>query len=125
MSRPGELKDGTPSYKDYTTSRNNRYQNPDSAQKNKPVAPANVLHWFNAPPGIDEQRVVDIFTKLGAKPPSKCKLFPKKCKLFNLKILAIKKKNNLKIKFILLKPKNALQVLPNGIISLIASKLYC
>ena len=84
VNRPGELKDGTPSYRDYTTSRNNRFQTPDAAQKNKPVAPANVLHWFNAPPGMDEQKIVDIFVGSGAKAPNKVKIFPKKCKTSSL-----------------------------------------
>jgi heterogeneous nuclear ribonucleoprotein L len=82
VSRPGELKDGTPSYRDYTNSRNNRFQSTDAAQRNKPVAPANVLHWFNGPPGMDEQKVIDIFVGSGAKPPNKVKIFlkrPEKC----------------------------------------------
>ena len=77
--RPSDLRDGTPSYKEYMYSRNNRYQTPDAAQKNKPVAPSNVLHWFNAPPGMDENRIIEIFTKLG-RFFQKCKMFAKKCK---------------------------------------------
>ena len=83
VNRASELKDGTPSYKDYTTSRNNRFQTPDAAQKNKPVAPSNVLHWFNAPPDMNEQKISDIFAKSGAKVPNKVKIFPKKCNFFN------------------------------------------
>ena len=81
VNRPSDLKDGTPSYRDYTTCRNNRFQTPEAAQKNKPLAPANVLHWFNAPPDTNVQGVIDIFVKQGAKAPSKCRIFPKKGKL--------------------------------------------
>ena len=75
------MPDGTPSYKDYMGCRSNRYQTQEAAQKNKPVAPANVLHWFNAPPGMEEDQIVDIFTNCGAKTPTKIKIFPKKCKI--------------------------------------------
>jgi heterogeneous nuclear ribonucleoprotein L len=80
VNRPSDLKDGTPSYKDYSLCRNNRFQTPEAALKNKPLAPANVLHWFNAPPDADVQGIIDIFVKLGAKPPAKCRIFPKKRK---------------------------------------------
>jgi hnRNP-L/PTB/hephaestus splicing factor len=58
--KPGELPDGTPSYKDFSNCRNNRYSTNETASKNKPVAPANVLHWFNAPPGFSEQEVAEV-----------------------------------------------------------------
>lgn len=76
--KPGELHDGTPSYKDYSNCRNNRYSTNETASKNKPVAPANVLHWFNAPPGFTEQEVAELFLNAGAKAPTKVKVFQKK-----------------------------------------------
>ncbi|RNA39425.1 heterogeneous nuclear ribonucleo L isoform X2 [Brachionus plicatilis] len=71
--KPGELPDGTPSYKDFANCRNNRYSTNETASKNKPVAPANVLHWFNAPPGFTEQDVAQLFLNAGAKAPTKVK----------------------------------------------------
>ncbi|CAF0956051.1 unnamed protein product [Brachionus calyciflorus] len=76
--KPGELPDGTPSYKDFSNCRNNRYSTNETASKNKPVAPANVLHWFNAPPGFNESDVAELFLNAGAKAPTKVKVFQKK-----------------------------------------------
>ena len=60
VSKPTQLIDGTPTFKDYCTSRHNRYQTLEAAQKNKPLPPANVLHWYNAPPGITENDIADV-----------------------------------------------------------------
>ncbi len=86
VHKPKDLLDGTSSYKDYTKSRNNRYSTPEVAQKNnilfiltifdrdwpkkklfpwlfpflQPIAPSNVLHFFNAPPGLTEQQIADV-----------------------------------------------------------------
>lgn len=78
VTKPTSLPDGTPTFKDYCGSRNNRYQTLEAAQKNKPLPPANVLHWFNAPPGITEKQIADVFVNAGAKPPNRVKVFPKK-----------------------------------------------
>lgn len=80
VQNPKTLKDGTPAFKDFTNSRNNRYSTPDSASKNNPIAPSNVLHWFNAPPDTTEDEIENVFVKAGAKAPVKIKVFPKKCK---------------------------------------------
>lgn len=76
--KPVNLKDETSSYKEYMTSRNNRYQTIEAAQKNKPLAPSNVLYWYNAPPGIVEDQILNVFETAGAPLPSKVKIFPKK-----------------------------------------------
>lgn len=78
VSKPGELPDHTASYKEYTNNRNNRYTTVEAAQKNKPIAPTNVLYWFNTPPGFDEDQLYEIFRKSGAKLPNKVKVFQKK-----------------------------------------------
>ena len=35
VPQPYDLKDGAPSFKDFTNSRNNRFMNPESAAKNR------------------------------------------------------------------------------------------
>jgi hypothetical protein len=62
VSKPGELPDRTPSYKEFNLNRSNRYQTIEAAQKNKPIAPTNVLYWFNTPPGFDEDQLIDVIT---------------------------------------------------------------
>lgn len=78
VSQPFDLKDGAPSFKDFTTSKNNRYNNPGSASKNRIQAPGTVLYFFNAPPNMNEQSLHEIFVKAGARPPDKVKVFPSK-----------------------------------------------
>lgn len=78
VAKPINLKDETTSYKEYMNCRNNRYQTPEAASKNKPLPPSNVLYWYNAPPGVAEEQIVDIFEGAGAMLPAKVKIFPKK-----------------------------------------------
>lgn len=78
VTKPINLKDETSSYKEYMTCRNNRYQTVEAAQKNKPLPPSNVLYWYNAPPGVSEENITDVFESCGATAPSKVKIFPKK-----------------------------------------------
>ncbi|KAK6182268.1 hypothetical protein SNE40_009988 [Patella caerulea] len=75
---PHELPDGTPSFKDFMGSRNNRFTNPEAAQKNRIHGPSKVLHYFNAPPGLEEEQICEIFTKHGVKKPTKVRIFPSK-----------------------------------------------
>jgi heterogeneous nuclear ribonucleoprotein L len=78
VNNPVNLKDDTCSYKEYMQNRNNRYQSAEAAQKNKPLPPSNVLYWYNAPPGITEEQIMDVFVSAGAILPTKVKIFPKK-----------------------------------------------
>ena len=79
MKTPFELPDGTVSFKDYSCSRNNRFTNPDLASKNRPCPPSDILHFFNAPPGLNEQ---DIFNLLDQNSrPISITLFPPKSML--------------------------------------------
>lgn len=57
---PFNLPDETPSFKDYTGSRNQRFSTPESAARNRIVRPTNVLHWFNAPATMTEERVKQV-----------------------------------------------------------------
>uniref|UniRef100_A0AAY4DNG9 RRM domain-containing protein n=1 Tax=Denticeps clupeoides TaxID=299321 RepID=A0AAY4DNG9_9TELE len=46
------LEDGTNSFKDFHGSRNNRFNSPEQAAKNRIQHPSNVLHFFNAQPDV-------------------------------------------------------------------------
>lgn len=55
VQQPFTLPDGTPSFKDFLKNRNNRFSNPEAASKNRILPPSKVLHFFNAPFGIEEE----------------------------------------------------------------------
>ncbi|CAL1540964.1 unnamed protein product [Lymnaea stagnalis] len=78
VPNPHELPDGTSSYKDYMGNRNNRFTNPEAAQKNRIQSPSKVLHFFNAPPNITEEEVFELFDTAIGKRPLKMKQFPSK-----------------------------------------------
>ncbi|XP_074662856.1 heterogeneous nuclear ribonucleoprotein L-like isoform X3 [Tubulanus polymorphus] len=78
VPNPHDLPDGTPSFKDYMGNRNNRFTNPESAQKNRIQPPAKVLHYFNAPPNMSETEISDLFENKGIKGPNRVKPFPSK-----------------------------------------------
>ena len=66
LKAPFELVDKTVSFKDYSGSRNNRFNNSDMGNKNRPNrhpsgGPTDVLHYFNAPPQLSEQDIYDLF----------------------------------------------------------------
>lgn len=75
---PFDLADGTPSYKEYIGIRNNRFANADAARKNRIQAPSKIVHFFNAPPGISEEEIRNIFEKAEAVPPNSIKCFGSK-----------------------------------------------
>ena len=60
VQNPHQLPDGSSSYKDFNGNRNNRFTNPDAAQKNRIQSPSKVLHFFNAPPTLTESEVGDV-----------------------------------------------------------------
>jgi len=78
VHNPHELSDGTTSYKDYMGNRNNRFTNPEAAQKNRIQSPSSSLHFFNAPPGIEEAQINELFETAIGKIPIKMKMFPSK-----------------------------------------------
>ncbi len=57
---PFLLPDDTPSYRDYTESRSNRYLSPEMAAKNRVNAPSPSLYFFNAPPDLDEEQINEV-----------------------------------------------------------------
>lgn len=60
VQQPYTLQDGTPSFKDFTGNRNNRFTNPEAASKNRILPPSKMLHFFNAPFGIAEEEMTRV-----------------------------------------------------------------
>lgn len=48
-------------YRDYTNSRNQRYTTPELAARNRIVKPTHVLHWYNAPVTMTEEKLKDVY----------------------------------------------------------------
>ncbi|XP_054718139.1 LOW QUALITY PROTEIN: heterogeneous nuclear ribonucleoprotein L-like [Uloborus diversus] len=80
VQQPFTLPDGSPSFKDYMGNRNNRFTNPEAASKNRILPPSKMLHFFNAPFGISEDQIKQVFEEKEAKPPATVKLFQSKNK---------------------------------------------
>lgn len=97
INDPFDMPDGTPSFKDYTNSRNQRFLTPESASRNRIIRPQAVLHWYNAPPGIQDSQIMEVpstfafldcqmegdwdgqmFEKAGVRPPKSVTIFPSK-----------------------------------------------
>lgn len=69
VTQPFILPDGSASFKDYSTSRNNRYTH-DSAAKNRVYPPSRMLHFWNSPPGISPAQLQDVFAHAGVPVPT-------------------------------------------------------
>ncbi|XP_047488337.1 heterogeneous nuclear ribonucleoprotein L-like isoform X4 [Penaeus chinensis] len=78
VQQPYDLPDGTPSFKDYMGNKNNRFINPEMASKNRIQPPSKILHFFNTPPGLDEDQLKQVFIDGGVTEPKSIKLFPSK-----------------------------------------------
>jgi len=75
---PFLLSDNTPSFQDFMGSKNNRFMNPEMASKNRIQPPANILHFFNTPPSLEENDIEKLFIDQGVAKPKCVKLFPSK-----------------------------------------------
>ncbi|KAF1766411.1 hypothetical protein GCK72_006368 [Caenorhabditis remanei] len=73
---PFQLPDGTPSFKDYSTSRNQRFTTPELAAKNRIIFPTKILHWFNAPGTMDEKKLLDMIAERSQHKAVKVEIFP-------------------------------------------------
>jgi heterogeneous nuclear ribonucleoprotein L len=78
VPNPYDLPDGTKSFVDFMGNRNNRYTTPDAAAKNRIHPPSKTLYFWNAPPKITEDQVVEVFEGMECKLPIKVKIFPSK-----------------------------------------------
>ncbi|XP_075168935.1 heterogeneous nuclear ribonucleoprotein L isoform X4 [Haematobia irritans] len=74
---PFLLADHTPSFKEYTGSKNNRFLSPAQASKNRIQPPSKILHFFNTPPGLTEDQLIGIFN-IKEVPATSVRLFPLK-----------------------------------------------
>ncbi|XP_076017428.1 heterogeneous nuclear ribonucleoprotein L isoform X1 [Genypterus blacodes] len=75
---PGQcylLEDNTSSFKDFHSSRNNRFTSPEQAAKNRIQHPSNVLHFFNAQPDISTEMFHQVCEDMEIKIPTSVKLF--------------------------------------------------
>ena len=81
VQQPFDLIDNSPSFKDFMGNRNNRFTNPEAASKNRISPPAKVLHFFNAPHGVTEEDIMNIFKQNSTAIPTAVKFFQSKSKL--------------------------------------------
>lgn len=75
QNNPGDLKDGTCAFKDYHRNRNNRFSTPTSAAKNRIQAPCELVHFYNAPPGMIDEEIMNIIEMEAGVRPQSCKIF--------------------------------------------------
>uniref|UniRef100_A0A8R1DR57 RRM domain-containing protein n=1 Tax=Caenorhabditis japonica TaxID=281687 RepID=A0A8R1DR57_CAEJA len=73
---PFLLPDGSPSFRDFSASRNQRFTTPELAAKNRIIFPTNVLHWFNAPGTMDEEALRTLIAEKSDHKPVKIEIFP-------------------------------------------------
>lgn len=67
----GELDDKTASFVDFSNSKNNRFTTTEQAAKNRIQKPAPVLHYFNAPVELDEEKIGEMCEEFSVAPPTK------------------------------------------------------
>lgn len=78
--QPYLLPDGSPSFKDFLGSKNNRFRNPEAANKNRILPPAPILHFFNAPYGTTVEELTHLIVRNCEHEPLQIKLFDPKSK---------------------------------------------
>ncbi|XP_055593145.1 heterogeneous nuclear ribonucleoprotein L isoform X4 [Uranotaenia lowii] len=76
-TNPYTLPDNSISFKDYSASKNNRFLSLTQASKNRIQPPSKILHFFNTPPGMSEQQLLEAFTSKDCH-PSQVRMFPLK-----------------------------------------------
>ncbi|OON16435.1 hypothetical protein X801_07753 [Opisthorchis viverrini] len=74
---PHKLFDGSPSFQDFSSSRNNRYTTMASASKNRLFKPSSTLHYWNCPLGFNLDDMRAICENLHAPLPSKFAAYTK------------------------------------------------
>ncbi|XP_006806879.1 heterogeneous nuclear ribonucleoprotein L-like [Neolamprologus brichardi] len=72
-----ELGDGTCSYQDFSLTRNNRFSSAQSS-RNIIQPPATVLHFYNAPPNLNQHQLQKLCTEYNISAFSKFKIFDAK-----------------------------------------------
>uniref|UniRef100_A0A182WCZ4 Heterogeneous nuclear ribonucleoprotein L RRM domain-containing protein n=1 Tax=Anopheles minimus TaxID=112268 RepID=A0A182WCZ4_9DIPT len=77
VTNPYTLPDHTPSFKEYTGSKNNRFLSLTQASKNRIQPPSKILHFFNTPPGLTDEQLIAAFSNNDCH-PSQVRMFPLK-----------------------------------------------
>uniref|UniRef100_A0A0N5BL53 RRM domain-containing protein n=1 Tax=Strongyloides papillosus TaxID=174720 RepID=A0A0N5BL53_STREA len=67
--QPFDMLDGTPSYKDFSHNKFQRYNSQEMAVKNRLAYPTPELHWFNAPPDVTDEQIYGAFEEARAPRP--------------------------------------------------------
>ncbi|XP_045781070.1 heterogeneous nuclear ribonucleoprotein L isoform X2 [Maniola jurtina] len=78
VMNPYPLPDKSPSFKDYVGNKNNRFLTPASIHKNRIQPPSKVLHFFNTPPDVSDEQLLQVFKDYGVTPPHTISKFPLK-----------------------------------------------
>ncbi|XP_028166826.1 heterogeneous nuclear ribonucleoprotein L isoform X2 [Ostrinia furnacalis] len=78
VMNPYPLADKSPSFKDYVGNKNNRFLTPASIHKNRIQPPSKVLHFFNTPPDVSDDQLLQVFKDYGVSPPHTISKFPLK-----------------------------------------------
>ncbi|KAJ2939090.1 hypothetical protein O0L34_g10278 [Tuta absoluta] len=78
VMNPYPLADKSPSFKDYVGNKNNRFLTPASIHKNRIQPPSKVLHFFNTPPDVSDEQLLQVFSDYGVPPPHTISKFPLK-----------------------------------------------
>ncbi|XP_026480352.1 heterogeneous nuclear ribonucleoprotein L-like [Ctenocephalides felis] len=78
VTNPFPVFDKTPSFKDYSNNKNNRFLNIAQASKNRIQPPSKILHFFNTPPNVKESTILEVFTTYDVPRPVSIKMFPSK-----------------------------------------------
>jgi len=77
IRKPHELPDGTDSFQSFLRDRNNRFDTPERAAKNRIIPPTKILHFYNVPK-MDDDRLIDVFAEQHAPCPTRVKWFESK-----------------------------------------------
>lgn len=75
VRNPHTLPDGTLSYQSFEQDRNNRFDTPERAAKNRILSATKYLHFFNTPK-MEDSELENVFTDNGAPSPTRIKWFP-------------------------------------------------
>lgn len=77
IRKPYTLQNGEKSFENFINDRNNRFNTPSQAAKNRLVPPTKILHFFNVP-DMSDDAMMDIFSDSNAPFPTKVKWFESK-----------------------------------------------
>ena len=80
IRNPYELPSGDKSFENFIGDKNNRFNTPQQAAKNRMISPSNILHFYNVPK-MEDDAIMDIFTDANAPFPVKVN-----CLVYNVRL---------------------------------------